>query len=377
MPAFNEAGSIRSFLEEIRAANFGDNLSVIVIDDCSSDDTVKQLVALEEKGFPLRVVSNSENMGHGPSTIKALRAGLESNSDVVIATDGDGQIRARDLLAMAKRALDKNAVVEGVRVDRRDQWFRALTSLATRLLVGMRAGAFPRDANTPYRAYPSHILRSMLEDVNPAAMTPNLLLSALTRMRSIPLLEHNIQPFVRQGSVENGVTWKQNFKLLPSKRFLRFVWLAALQWGQIQLEAPAPKTTSQKFLTGLIGRGSAGRYALIGVSGVSIDFLAYALFIWLGLHPVLSTLLSTPLGILNNYVWNSRLNFRMALSKERGARFLVVGISGLVASALLISSLSAIGATALVAKMCSIPLVVFAQFLLNKFWTFSIRTSQL
>ena len=121
------------------------------------------------------------------------------------------------------------------------------------------------------------------------------------------------------------------------------------------------------------GRGSVGRYGVIGVTGVTIDFIIFALLVGAGILPVLATTISTFAGITNNYTWNSLLNFRLKLSSKRGAKFLTVGLIGLAASAGLLQVLITVGLDPITAKWLSIPLVVGGQFLANKFWTF--RTS--
>lgn len=118
------------------------------------------------------------------------------------------------------------------------------------------------------------------------------------------------------------------------------------------------------------GRGSVGRYGVIGVTGVGIDFIIFALLISAGIIPVLATSVGTLAGIINNYTWNSLLNFRMKLSGSRGVKFLTVGLLGLATSAGLLQVFISIGLDPIPAKWLSIPVVVGGQFLANKFWTF-------
>ena len=120
----------------------------------------------------------------------------------------------------------------------------------------------------------------------------------------------------------------------------------------------------------ITGRGSVGRYGVIGVTGVAIDFIIFALLVSAGMLPVIATTISTLAGITNNYTWNSLLNFRLKLSGTRGAKFLTVGLIGLATSAGLLQLLITLGLDPITAKWLSIPIVVGGQFLANKFWTF-------
>lgn len=129
-----------------------------------------------------------------------------------------------------------------------------------------------------------------------------------------------------------------------------------------------PISKAWKFIS---GRGSVGRYGLIGFTGVAIDLIIFAFLTRAGMFPVLATAISTLGGIINNYTWNSLLNFRVALSGKRGAKFLTVGFVGLASSAGLLQLFIVAGLDDFDAKSLTIPIVAGGQFLANKFWTFN------
>ncbi len=130
------------------------------------------------------------------------------------------------------------------------------------------------------------------------------------------------------------------------------------------------KEFSQKLTNLFFGVGSIGRYGLIGVTGVALDFVVYLLLTQLGVFPVLANLFSTLLGITNNFIWNSLINFKEGLSPIRGAKFATVGLLGLTASTLMLSVFLFVGLDPISAKWLTVPLVVSAQYLANKVWTF-------
>ncbi len=123
-------------------------------------------------------------------------------------------------------------------------------------------------------------------------------------------------------------------------------------------------------LGSLFGEASVGRYAVIGISGVTLDLVVFAVLTRGGLPPVPATVLSTLAGIGNNYVLNARFNFRTGVDLVSGRRFLLVGLLGLAVAALSLQALIAFGLDPLVAKLVSLPVVLAAQFLANKHWTF-------
>ena len=118
------------------------------------------------------------------------------------------------------------------------------------------------------------------------------------------------------------------------------------------------------------GPGSLGRYAAIGLSGVALDLVLFAVLVRLGVGPLPATVLSTLAGILNNYVLNARLNFGTGVALSSGWRFVLVGLLGLGLAAGSLEVLLRLGMSPLPAKLVSIPCVVAAQFLANKHWSF-------
>jgi putative flippase GtrA len=116
--------------------------------------------------------------------------------------------------------------------------------------------------------------------------------------------------------------------------------------------------------------GSVGRYAVIGISGVTLDVVVFLLLIGAGMDPVPATVLSTLAGIANNYVLNALFNFGSALALGSGLRFVTVGLVGLAVAAGSLELLVRQDVPAVWAKSITVPVVVVAQFLANKHWSF-------
>ncbi len=238
MPEYNESDGILIFLEEIRDVFADVDHEVIVVDDCSSDGTAD---IIDDWGTDAsshtRVIRSTPNAGHGPTTIKALRAGLGTGRDIILAVNGDGQFRASEMLELCNiLSVSRADVVEGMRTHRDDPLFRRATSAATRVLVRLRSHRSPHDANTPLRAYRPEALRTMLDLLPDNAMTPNLIISAQSRRRRFTIIEAPVESLDRRGETTNGTTWGQRRRNLPTRRFVRFCADAARQWF-----APGPE----------------------------------------------------------------------------------------------------------------------------------------
>jgi putative flippase GtrA len=115
-------------------------------------------------------------------------------------------------------------------------------------------------------------------------------------------------------------------------------------------------------------------YQLIGVSGVLLDLVLFlVLYNVVGMDAQLATAISTSAGIINNFLLNSFLNFRMRDGMlRRFARFYSVGLLGIGLVALLLLVFHDwLGVDANIVKIASMPVVAVFQFFLNKKWSFA------
>jgi len=111
MPAWNEEEGIGLFLKEIESNLLDIGLKFVVVDDKSTDKTVQVVEQLANNGMNITLIKNSINLGHGPSTLLALKAGLESGASTILAIDGDGQFLGTDLALALNKFLDRKSVV--------------------------------------------------------------------------------------------------------------------------------------------------------------------------------------------------------------------------------------------------------------------------
>jgi dolichol-phosphate mannosyltransferase len=236
MPAWNEAEGIAEFIIELRNSFIGLDLQFFVVNDCSTDDTIKEIDKLKNLGIPIYLHNNASNSGHGPSTMTALRLGLTSQAKIIIAIDGDGQFTGYDVARIFSEITIGNFdLVEGNRINRSDPFFRRVASSATRQLVAFRTGIRPIDANTPLRAYKSTTLESLLELLPPNTLIPNLLISTASRKKKYSIGAISVNFIPRRGSNQVGSTWGKSKTFLPSKKFIRFCISAVSEWVSFKI----------------------------------------------------------------------------------------------------------------------------------------------
>jgi glycosyltransferase involved in cell wall biosynthesis len=104
VPAYNEAGSIGSVIDEIRAAD--PDLDVVVIDDGSRDRTGELAAARGAHAIRLPF-----NLGIGAAVQTGYRYAFENGFDLALRVDGDGQHDPSQASALAVPVLDGQADV--------------------------------------------------------------------------------------------------------------------------------------------------------------------------------------------------------------------------------------------------------------------------
>jgi glycosyltransferase involved in cell wall biosynthesis len=107
IPAFNESAGIKEVLSELIAvlsSACNDNFEIIVVDDCSSDSTIKVVSDLSEPSVTL--ISNVMNMGYGFSLKTGIKA---AKYDTIVILDADGTYpldRLNELLNIYQKGFD-------------------------------------------------------------------------------------------------------------------------------------------------------------------------------------------------------------------------------------------------------------------------------
>ena len=114
-------------------------------------------------------------------------------------------------------------------------------------------------------------------------------------------------------------------------------------------------------------------YGIIGSFSSGLDFAIYTLLIQIfGVQYLIANCISVLGGISTSFVLNRNYNFKIKdHAKRRFTIFLTVGLCGLVMSNIILYlCIDILSMDKLISKLLSIVLVVFFQFLVNKYLTF-------
>lgn len=222
MPAYNEADSLPEFISELRTdfAGFGE-ISIFVVDDLSTDTTPEICEMLGVRSF-----TNDTNLGHGPTYIRALTLANTGDFDLIVATDGDGQCSAMDLLRLAQAAQDRGGIVIGHRANRREPWYRRLLSVSLGLAMSRPLRKWMPDVNSPHRAFPKDHLSEYLKRFEGSELVPNIWGSYVS-IREMGGSYLRVSHRDRLGRGGQGTTWGKTWEIpLPPTRLLRFTFRA-------------------------------------------------------------------------------------------------------------------------------------------------------
>jgi dolichol-phosphate mannosyltransferase len=130
VPVRNEAENVLPLAREIADALAGSAFELIFVDDASTDETARAVLAARSDGIPqIRLVRHSQRGGQSAAICNGVRY---ARAEWVATLDGDGQNDPADLPKMLGARFDparpRVRLVVGNRVTRRDTWFRRLQS---------------------------------------------------------------------------------------------------------------------------------------------------------------------------------------------------------------------------------------------------------
>ncbi|SDX50086.1 Glycosyltransferase involved in cell wall bisynthesis [Collimonas sp. OK242] len=133
IPCYNEAGTLAIALAALPRKILGfDSVEWLIIDDGSSDDTIK---IARENGVD-HVVRHTRNQGLARAFMSGLEACLHLKADVIVNTDADNQYNADDIPALTAPIVAKQAdIVVGARpieaIEHFSPWKKMLQKLGS------------------------------------------------------------------------------------------------------------------------------------------------------------------------------------------------------------------------------------------------------
>ena len=158
VPAYNEAGTVEEVVERLRELPF--ELQIIVVDDCSTDDTAAIAARLDG----IELVRHQVNRGKGA----ALRSAFaQARGRIVVIQDADLEYDPVDIPALV--APIRSGVADAVfgsrliggRPQRAHLFWHKVGNRALSLLTNVLYNTTLSDMETGYKAFTLEVLRSI------------------------------------------------------------------------------------------------------------------------------------------------------------------------------------------------------------------------
>lgn len=136
VPVYNEEGNVTLLTESIDKGLSGYQYEIIYIDDCSTDNTRKEIKDLNHP----KVILVELRKNYGQSS--AIAAGIDiAKGDYIITMDGDLQNDPSDLPAMLDKLIEEDLdMITGIRQKRQDNFVRTLPSKIANYIIKKTTG---------------------------------------------------------------------------------------------------------------------------------------------------------------------------------------------------------------------------------------------
>ena len=160
VPVYNEEENIEDLVKALHETltTLGRRFEIILVDDGSSDATVRTIMAAAEACPELRGIFLARN--YGQST--AMQGFEHATGDLVVTLDGDLQNDPTDIPRLIKTLEESGVdVVSGWRLKRKDGFLRVAISRVANRLISKTTGVRLHDYGCSLKVYRSEVLNQI------------------------------------------------------------------------------------------------------------------------------------------------------------------------------------------------------------------------
>lgn len=155
---YNEEDNIRPLLFSVEKSLANLDFEVILVDDGSTDHTVKEVLKYPRSW--LKLIRLTKNFGQS----SALAAGIDyAKGEYIVTMDGDLQNDPADIPGMLKKIESEDCdIVAGYRENRKDNYLvRKLPSMLANMLIRKTTGIKIRDYGCTLRVFRSSVAKNL------------------------------------------------------------------------------------------------------------------------------------------------------------------------------------------------------------------------
>jgi len=220
IPAFNEVDTIQEVLNKVNETSLLNNIKkeIIVVDDCSTDNTYKALLIYKENNLDLdlKIISNEINKGKGFS----IRTGIENaTGDYLIIQDADLEYDPEEYNHLLKPVIKGFAdVVYGSRFMGHNPhrvlfFWHTIGNKFLTALSNMLTNLNLTDMESCYKLFNRRMLQSLSLRENRFGFEPEVT-AKISRFPGVRIYEVGISYYGRTYAEGKKIGWKDGFRAI-------------------------------------------------------------------------------------------------------------------------------------------------------------------
>lgn len=220
IPAYNEGPTIHHILNKIKAVSLMDGIEkeVVLVDDCSRDNTVDSVNHFREANPDLNITLLQHNVNQGKGA--ALRTGIQAaKGDVIIIQDADLEYDPREYNHLLTPIVEGFADVVygsrfvGGRPHRILFFWHTIGNRFLTFLSNMLTNLNLTDMETCYKVFRAGVIKSVKIEENRFGFEPEVT-AKISKIKGIRIYEVGISYYGRTYEEGKKIGWKDGFRAI-------------------------------------------------------------------------------------------------------------------------------------------------------------------
>ena len=219
IPCYNEANFIDLILDKVSNVKINYPLikEIIVIDDCSTDNSVKKIRQFQERTFDkVQLVRHEKNKGKGACITSGVSL---CTGEIIIIQDADLEYDPNDYNNLLKPIVEGHADVvygsrfKGVGPHRVLFFFHTVGNKLLTFTSNLFTQLNLTDMETGYKAFKSEILKQINIKENRFGIEPEIT-AKVSKIKNIRIYEVGISYYGRTYLEGKKINWKDGFRAI-------------------------------------------------------------------------------------------------------------------------------------------------------------------